>query len=434
MIASSIGHTFLKTFNEREGKNDSAEQFFDQELHPMFYDHPKYMQWINNSPFVQGIKKGQPPQEEERQLKLEKLKTKVAEGATDASIAIGYGSTEVLATTSGQISSIDWNIDTEMVYQSWIGGVFGIGVRGGFSLYLNHPDILWDLYQGWKYYRGYLEELPDLRPNQIDTWNGQWLAHRYNTRKYIESSPLANFDPFDLKPGVKELKTQSWVKVVFGLARQYPNSSLTAYAFSLGQTNKTLGFIPIALPKVQKPIQLYKELFGNNKYLEHAEIIEEIFAEKNGFRLACERGAIGTRALEPRFIRDLTYNKNPKIKYSPEDTYQVVSFQTYKTWIIAMLDKKDLLPLSKQIAGSLLAFSQSGTRGKTTQKRAVEKLLESKSADAFLQELLPIVSEISAEQASQFQELIAHIHEFSHENFKRFLVLLKLEFAIQEKQ
>ncbi|MEL7063131.1 MAG: hypothetical protein AAFP00_05295, partial [Bacteroidota bacterium] len=262
----------------------------------------------------------------------------------------------------------------------------------------------------------------------------QWLAHRYNPRKFHTEAPLANFDPFDVKLGVKELRTQSWVKVIFGLARKFPASSLTAYAFSLGQTNKTLGFIPLTLPKIRKPIQLYKVLFGEHQYLEHAEIIEEIFAEKNGFQLACERGVIGIRALEPKFIRDLTYKHNPKIKYNPEDTYQIVSFQTYISWIIAMLDKKELLPFSQQIAGSLLAYGQSGTRGKTTQKRAVEKLMESKSADAFLQELLPIVGEASAEQAVLFQELIAYVHDFSHEHFKRFLILLKLAYTIQEKQ
>ncbi|MEL6132794.1 MAG: hypothetical protein AAFR59_05450, partial [Bacteroidota bacterium] len=263
---------------------------------------------------------------------------------------------------------------------------------------------------------------------------GLYRCARYNPRKFHAEAPLANFDPFDVKPGVMELRTQSWVKVVFGLARKFPESSLTAYAFSLGQTNKTLGFIPISLPKIRKPIQLYKVLFGDNAYFDHAEIIEDIFAEKNGFQLACQRGAIGTSALEPKFIRDLTYKHNPKIKYNPEDSHQVVSFQTYIIWIIAMLDKKELLPFSQQMARALLAHSQSGTRGKTTQKRAVEKLLESKSADTFLQELLPIVDTASVEQATLLQELIAYVHAFSHESFKRFLILLKLAYTIQQKQ
>ncbi|MEO0585134.1 MAG: hypothetical protein AAF135_23170 [Bacteroidota bacterium] len=434
MIASNIGYRFLDIYNEREGTSFSIKELFEKVFVPQFFGYPKYMRSGGNAPLENPkFKKGRRPSDAERMERIQKTVAKIDSDPMGAS-GIGYPSGDVLATTSGQVTSTILPISSDNVYASWVGGGFGVGVKGGYSLYLNHPDILWDLYEGWSYYRGYLEEWPDLRPNQIDTWNGQWLAHRYNPRKFYAEAPLANFDPFDVKLGVKELKTQSWVKVIFGLARKFPASSLTAYAFSLGQTNKTLGFIPLALPKIRKLIQLYKVLFGGHQYFEHAEIIEEIFAEKNGFQLACERGAIGTSALEPKFIRDLTYKHNPKIKYNPEDTYQIVSFQTYIIWIIAMLDKKELLPFSQQIAGSLLAYGQSGTRGKTTQKRAVEKLMESKSADAFLQELLPIVVNASAEQAVLFQELIAYVHDFSHEHFKRFLVLLKLAYIIQEKQ
>ena len=330
MIASTIGKTFLKAYNQKYEKDYSAKEFFEEVFFKIFYDDKKYLQWITNSPFVQGIKKGHPPNAEQRAEKLQKLIAKISDGATDASVAIGYSSTDVLATTSGQVSNLAINIDEQEIYASWIGGGFGIGVKGGFSMYINEPKVLMTLFEGWHYYRNFLQEMRRLRPNQIDTWNGQWLAHAYNKRFFIKNNPLSNFEPFNTKKdGVMELETQTWVKVVFGLSQVFPNSTVLAYVFSLGQTNKTVGFIPVVLPKVRKVIHLYKKLFGENQYLKDANTIEKIFGDKNSIYRACERGAIGIRALEPKMIRDLMWQSDKKINYKPDDEVQVVSFRTY---------------------------------------------------------------------------------------------------------
>jgi hypothetical protein len=436
MIASTIGKTFLKAYNQKYKANYSAKEFFEEIFFKIFYDDEKYLQWITNSPFVQGIKKGQPPNTEQRAEKLQKLITKISEGATDASVAIGYSSTDVLATTSGQVSNVSINTNEEEIYASWIGGGFGIGVKGGFSMYVNESKILMTLFEGWQYYRNFLKEDEKLRPNQIDTWNGQWLAHAYNKRYFNKSTPLSNFDPFapPSKKGINELETQTWVKVVFGLAQVFPNSTLLAYVFSLGQTNKTVGFIPIVLPKVRKVIQLYKKLFGENQYLRDANTIEKIFGDKNSIYRACERGAIGIRALEPKVIRDLMWKSDKKINYKPDDEVQVVSFRTYIIWILAMLNNEQLHELSKEIVQLFLNYESTSERAKTTKTRAIENLMKSKSADSFLQELLGVTEEATAEEGLKLLELIEQVNKLGNDNFKRFLILLKLQYNVAKKQ
>ena len=435
MIASTIGKTFLKAYNQQFNSEYSAKEFFEKEFFRIFYDNEKYLQWITNSPFVQGIKKGQAPNAKQRIEKLQKMIAKVSDGAKDASVGIGYSSTDVLATTSGQVSSLDIHVSEEEVYYSWIGGGFGIGVKGGFSIYINEPEILMTLFEGWQYYRNYLSEIPKLRPNQIDTWNGQWLAHALNRRYFNRSNPLTNFDPFNTtKSGVIELDTQTWVKVVFGLSQVFPEQTLLAYVFSLGQMNKTIGFIPIILPKVGRVIRLYKELFGENHYLKDANTMEQVFGNKNSLYRACERGAIGVRALEPKALRDLTWKSDKNINYKPDDHQQVVTFRTYIIWILAMLNNEQLHQLSKELVQLFLNYESTAERGKMTKTRAVESLMKSKSVDSFLSELLGVVEEATSEEALKLAELVEQVNKLRGDNFRRFLLLLKIEYAIAKKQ
>ncbi|MEO1628079.1 MAG: hypothetical protein AAFV25_23220, partial [Bacteroidota bacterium] len=335
MIASTIGKTFLRIYNQQKKTEYTAKEFFTEVFAPLFFDRPKYMRTGGNSPLENPkFKKGQRPDEADRAIRLEKTVQKIEDDPAGSS-PIGYPSNDPQATTSGQVSSLGMIIQSEDVYCSWIGSGFSVGVEGGLSFLFNEPKILMDLYDGWQYYRNYLEEMPSLAPNQIDTWNGQWLAHRYHKWYFMESSPLANFDPFAApKNGEVRLATQSWTRVVFGLAQTFRDATLLAYVFSLGQTNKTVGFIPIQLAKVSKPLYLYQKLFGESTYWKDAALIEEIYGNKNSLFRACERGAIGIRALEPGVLWDLMRKPNKTIKYKPEDQRVVVSFRTYITWIL----------------------------------------------------------------------------------------------------
>ena len=113
MIATNIGRTFLNAYNEKFTKNYSAKEFFVEVYWQLFFNHEKYMQWVTNSPFVQGIKKGVSPTTEERKLKLQTLTEKIAQNEADASIAIGYPSLDLTASTSGQITNMNLPLKEE---------------------------------------------------------------------------------------------------------------------------------------------------------------------------------------------------------------------------------------------------------------------------------------------------------------------------------
>src|SRR5690554_6516685 len=110
MITTLVGKTFLKAYNEKYNQNYSAKDFFENVYFELFFNHPKYMQWVTNSPFVQ-MKKGQKPHLlsiDERLEKLENLYSKIEIDIPDASFAIGFPASETkgFASTSGLVSDI----------------------------------------------------------------------------------------------------------------------------------------------------------------------------------------------------------------------------------------------------------------------------------------------------------------------------------------
>ena len=141
MIAVNIGKTFLRAYNEKYECHYTAKEFFVKEYFPLFFDHGKYMQWITNSPFVQGLKKGESPAPAKRKEKLETLLGNLSRNAPDASIAIGFPSLNPIATTSGQVTDLELPLHEEEAYLSWIGGGFGIGIKGGLSLLFNDTTV-----------------------------------------------------------------------------------------------------------------------------------------------------------------------------------------------------------------------------------------------------------------------------------------------------
>ena len=77
MIAATIGRKFLLAYNRKFGTHYDAKTFFTEQYFPLFFDHEKYMQWVTNSPFVQGIKKGKCLTAVERREKLRILQERL---------------------------------------------------------------------------------------------------------------------------------------------------------------------------------------------------------------------------------------------------------------------------------------------------------------------------------------------------------------------
>ena len=426
MITTTIGKIFLTAYNQKYATDYSPRDFFDKVYYPLFYDSNKYMQWVQNSPFVQ-MKKGQKVEtllSAERQEKLSALHQKVDCGTADASIAIGYAASEnkEYATTSGQVTNIPIPLSKDDVYLSWLGSSLGVGFQGGLSVLFPDPDLLLTIFDGWAVYRKLLDSNENLKGNQIGTWNGRWIAHRYG-RDFDESDVMANFDLFEEKNGEMSIKTQSWSKALVSLALHYKKLQMTGYVYNLGQTNTTIGFIPFVLSEIRRPVDLYKKIFGTGT----ARQAEDLWGTERGLRICCQEGAIGVKAMAPKGVRKMISGETlPKIKKNDEK--QTITYNTYIIWILAMLNNENLWDLSQEFAQSLHDYIRQDEKKLSKQKtNLVENVLKSTTKKSFLDSLVEIVKDSNDKE--RIVSIAKEVNTMPSDNVPYFLTLIRFNYA-----
>ena len=439
MITSNIGKIFLDAYNEEYGTSYDARTFFLEQFYPLFFDQNKYMMTAGTSPLenpklswddmIRGKKPFETP--EQRNKRFEKLIKKIEESEADASIARGYASLDVAATTSGQVTDLKLPNSQEEIYASWIGDALGIGVQGGFSILFSNKEILLDIFEGWKLYRKCLNETSMLKGNQINTWNGQWLSHYYDTREYDAEMPLAGYSPYNTnKDGIISIDTQTWTKILIGISRKYQNTPVLGYIYSIGQTNTTIGFIPFDLTQIRRPIDLYEDKFG----MSNGRNAESLWGTAIGFKTACTYGAIGIKAMEPKGLREYVYpkgNKDPKQPKAPKNENEQINFNVYKIWILAMLNNDDLWEKSQELAELLNKASCNKDKSISTKpKNLVEAMLNATNKKLFVEaatEVIPLIDKID-----EFKGIVKEIHSMPTDNVPYFLTLLRFQYKTLE--
>lgn len=434
MITSTIGKIFLDAYNKKFSTNYDAKTFFVEVYYPLFFDSNKYLQWVTNSPFVQ-MKKGQKVEtlsKEERKEKLQDFLTKAEQAKNlDASIAPGYPASEekTFATTSGQVTNIQFKTETDDIYYSWFGSSLGIGLQGGISILFAEPEILLDLFDGWKIYRDVLSNTPSLKGNQVNTWNGQWLAHRYDKGGYFADQPMANFNPYESKKGDEEMnvRVQIWIKVLIGIARHFQNPRIMGYVYSLGQTNTTIGFIPFNLDHIKRPLQLYQQIFGTDE----GKKADELWGTETGLRVCCQKGAIGIEAMQPKGLKPyMNGDKNNDIKlpkYAEDNEEQKISFHTYQIWLLAMLNNQELWDKSQEFAKVLHNYTAQGKNGKTTNSRQIDTVLAATNKKSFIEALTTIASE--SNEVNSIVEMAQIVNLMPTDNVPYLLTLIRFHYA-----
>lgn len=519
MFTITVGNTFLKEYNRRNQSDYSPKEFFEDEFFRIFFDHPKYLWWVQNSEFTQGLssdknnllifnEKLKNPQnktlllnteeevtniekqllsnkdvrsfkktkgkngtsfkvyyfldKKERQTCLTKFTSKINKGARDMSVIIGSPASEEneFATTSGMVTDLDTKLSLNDVYLSWIGGALIVGVSGGVGILFDDPEICYETFEGWKVYRKYLNDpvLERLRPNQIHSWNGQWLTFKLGRdyRSDFNFDSLKGKEIFKITSEKIEIETVPWTKLFFSLSNRFPNGEKLGNIFSLGQTNKTFGFFPFYLKSARRLVDIYQKLFTEESYALNTTQFESLFGKH--IKRACELGAIGLQALEPKnltkyFGKDSNLrlkepNYSRKKNESDEDFSQrfnnlkekdnlnLITFQTYKTWLIAMIskNKEELLEYTTNIAKALVKYRE-GAR-KLDRKNLLEKQLfaTTKKRD-FLTALNAIVTDstVKDEIIQQVKELRDRAFLMNDEDFSYLALLLKFDYAYQER-
>lgn len=436
MITALVGRTFLDAYNQKYKEALSPRAFFEKYYWELFYNHPKYMQWVTNSPFVQ-MKSGQSPESlspDERLEKLANLHEKIAHEIPDASFALGFPASEAkeYASTSGLVSDIIIPADSDEIYLSWIGSGLGIGVAGGFTILFNDPAITLQTFEGWKIYRKYLNEptLDKFRGNQINSWNGQWLTYSMGNkyREDFDFTILHNEKIFESNSSLVEVNTVNWSRLFFSLSQQFPQAEVMGYVYGFGQTNKTIGFIPFQFKSGKKLKYIYQQLF--NKPFSNTKDFEELFGMH--IKRACELGSIGILALRPDSItKYMADTKNLSFK-KEED---IINYQAYKTWLVAMLskNKEEIKDYTLELARTILKYRNDGT--KNDRKNLIEKeLFASASKKGFIEALSKMVKDLDDESLDKIKNLKDEVHLMTNEEFGYFCTLLKFDYAFVEKQ
>lgn len=436
MIAALVGRTFLNAYNEKYKETLSPREFFEKHYWEMFYNHPKYMQWVTNSPFVQ-MKSGQKPESlsiEERAEKLENLHEKVLKENPDASFALGFPASEAkeYASTSGLVSDVTMPVDSDDIYLSWIGSGLGIGVAGGFTILFNDALTALQTFEGWKIYRKYLNDptLDRFRGNQINSWNGQWLAYSWGKdyREDFDFATLQSEKIIESSSSLIEVNTVNWSRLFFSLSQQFPQKEIMGYVYGFGQTNKTIGFIPFQFKSGSRLKEIYRQLFGQR--FSNTKEFEELFGMH--IKRACELGSIGMLALRPDSItKYMTDGKNLSFK-KEEDT---INYQAYKTWLIAMLskNKEEITDYTLELAKTILKYRNDGT--KTDRKNLIEKeLFASISKKGFIEALSKMLKDLDSGSLEKIKALKDEIHLMTNEEYSYFVTLLKFDYAFVERQ
>ena len=517
MFTITVGSTFLKEYNKRNTTRYSPKEFYEKVFFEKFFNHPKYLWWVQNSEFTQGLSTNNNKLTYNTKYKdvsgesvfnckdkilsvedylnkdknvvsfkktknkrgfsykvyyylneakagdcLNRFTNKINEGARDMSVIIGAPAAEgnEFATTSGMVTDLNSNLTINDAYLSWIGGALILGLKGGVGVLFDDPEICYETFEGWKVYRKYLNDpiLDRLRSNQIHTWNGQWLTYKLGRefRSDFNFDTLKSEGVFKVDTDKIEVETIPWTRMFFSLSNRFPNEEKLGNVFSLGQTNKTFGFYPFYLKSARKLVEIYQKLFSEESYAINKQEFESLFGKH--IKRSCELGAIGLQALEPknlskyfgkdsnlklrepRYSRkknegDKDYQERLK-KLKEKDNQNLITFQTYKTWLIAMItkNKEELLDYTSGIAKALVKYRE-GARGNERKNLLEKQLFATSRKRDFLKALNDIVSDSSVEKdiIEQMKELRNRAFLMNDEDFSYLSLLLKFDYAYQER-
>jgi len=446
MYTQQTGRKFLELYNKKTGKNLSALEFFEEEFFPVLFDaedHLHLMQVTNSSFFQKISKKDQKENVRDSVIKKERFLQDVKEVSNgektiSGAVAVGFMAGDIDKGTSGQISSIDFDLSEENILYSWFGGALGVGFGGGYDFLFENEELLWFLFLGWKWYRKYLEETPKAKGRQIETWNGLWVTHGLEYKDDPERAFRNTLDWISSNSGKQggyiKLNRPDWSDQVFSLAKHLDSDRIRelVYGYNFGQMNRTLGFLYLDLKKVRRIPQVFEQLIAQDANVKRQQSarLEEIYKTQFPIEKACSLGGIGVQALQPKDLYkytagDVREKAGKMFKLDKEE--KRITFITYITWIQAMLNNEETLKLSEEVAEALLKFEGEETRLRTRIKQ-VEGLWESRNRQQFVEKLSGIIEEDNAVAEPLNKAVEQLMTSIPQDMFKLFLTLIKFKY------
>ncbi|MDZ7763225.1 MAG: hypothetical protein U5K00_02200 [Melioribacteraceae bacterium] len=170
--------------------------------------------------------------------------------------------------------------------------------------------------------------------------------------------------------------------------------------------------------------------------MKDARKIKGLYGTAFGFAAACRQGQIGIQALEPKGLREFMTSKNyrntklPNYTKANEET--IINYNTYITWVIAMLDNEKLWELSGEAAEHLITFIKTDDKNVSrVRSNIVSSILDTKNRKQFLESLIPIVEQV--QEPEPFVELAEEVNKMVATNFPYFQTLIRFRYAEKNK-
>jgi hypothetical protein len=145
-------------------------------------------------------------------------------------------------------------------------------------------------------------------------------------------------------------------------------------------------------------------------------------------------------SIEPKGLRDYLpigsykYSRGKEFKFS-EKTY--TTYLIYKLWVIAMLNKTELLKLAERLAAILVGYKNidknDKNRGKTVKDQEVKNLFESRNMKYFIENITALMKNQNGNE-TVFKEVVEEVLKMPIDNFPLFLTLIKFEYNYQKSQ
>jgi len=304
-----------------------------------------------------------------------------------------------------------------------------------------------DIFKGWKKYRKHLNSC-DLKPNQINFWNGQWIKLMYEGKDptNIDLEDLVDLEVIEEKKDITKISGVTWTDLFFSMSGEFPNDTMMVYVYSLGQTNQTYGFIPFDFKKGNDILINFEALYGN----EDIEVNKKMFG--SSFYHILNNGYLDLSSFQPKDIYKYLGNSEtlnlskPKIKIKKNETEEEFEqrklkliekdnnnldrFRTYQTYLLSIMKEKkeEIISIVKELAEALYKFEANDK--KTKRKNLIDhELLSAKSTNPFIRALVEVISEVKKEDLEIFYDIKHYVDEMSQVDFTYFTASLKFELA-----
>lgn len=114
----------------------------------------------------------------------------------------------------------------------------------------------------------------------------------------------------------------------------------------------------------------------------------------------------------------------PKLSNKEE---QIISFNVYQSWIMAMLNNQDLWDKAQEFASELYKYSSSGNRAKTVNANKVKTVLEVNNKMNFMKSMVDIIGDV--ENMEKMKEMASIVNTMPSDNVPYFLTLIRFHYA-----